>query len=591
MTWQPVSGNMMTSWAKDVSPENAWREYPCPQMTRPDWQNLNGLWDYWITGREENSRRGQEGQILVPFAIESTLSGIKRPLNPDELLWYRRKFSIPKAWIGKRVLLHFEAVDWETKVFINNQFVGEHIGGYLPFWFDITDYLVEDNVQNELVVLVWDPTDAHWQQRGKQVLEPKSIWYTAVSGIWQTVWLEPVPQTYIDGLKITPDVDAGTVRVKTYLVGAAKNRCKLLARVCDFGALVGQGETTNPAEEITIRIPNPELWSPDSPHLYDLEVIAGEDQVNSYFGMRKFSVENGRLRLNDAPLFQLGPLDQGYWPDGLYTPPTDEAMRYDIELVKNLGFNLVRKHVKVEPRRYYYYCDRVGLIVWQDMPNGGKAVGEVTSSLAILLGSRHQDKDYHYAGRIEEASRADFLRELQGLVDHLHNFTCIGMWVPFNEGWGQFDAKAIAAWLKDYDPTRPVDHASGWFDQGGGDCESRHVYKLRLPLIKPKYQRAAVLSEFGGYSLKVDGHLWKAENDFGYKKLTSSQALTDAYLDLLNTQLRPCIDAGLSAAIYTQITDVEIEVNGFVTYDREVEKMDFIRIRPVHQELINSNHS
>ena len=581
----------MTRWAKDVSPENAWQVYPRPQMTRPEWRNLNGVWDYWITGLEENSHREAGGQILVPFPIESALSGVKRLLSPDEMLWYWREFSISKAWIGKRVLLHFEAVDWETKVFINHQFVGEHVGGYLPFWFDISDYLAEGDVQNELVVQVWDPTDTQWQQRGKQVLEPKSIWYTAISGIWQTVWLEPVSQTHIDVLKITPDVDAGTIRVKANLVGAEKDRCLLLARVFDSSALVGQGETTNPAEEIAIRIPNPKLWSPDSPHLYDLEVVAGEDQVSSYFGMRKFSVEDGRLCINGTPLFQLGPLDQGYWPDGLYTPPTDEAMRRDIELVKSLGFNMLRKHVKVEPRRYYYYCDRVGLIVWQDMPNGGDPVDEVTSSLVILFGSRHRDKDYRYAGRIEEASRADFRHELQELVDHLHNFACIGMWVPFNEGWGQFDAKAIAAWLKDYDPTRPVDHASGWFDQGGGDCKSRHVYKLRLPLIKSKHKRTAVLSEFGGYYLKVDGHLWNAENDFGYKKLTSSQALTDAYLDLLNTQLKPCIDAGLSAAIYTQTTDVEIEVNGFVTYDREVEKMDFTRIRPVHQELIKGSCS
>jgi beta-galactosidase/beta-glucuronidase len=588
MTWQPVPGNIMTRWAKGVSPDNVWQEYPRPQMTRPDWLNLNGLWDFWITERTDNTKRRLEGKILVPFPIESALSGVKHPLEAGELLCYRRVFSIPEAWRGKRILLHFEAVDWETKVFINNHLVGEHAGGYLPFWFDITDYLAVGEAQTELTVSVWDPTDTHWQPRGKQVLNPKSIWYSAVSGIWQTVWLEPVPQAYISGVKITPDVDAGTVSVKMNLVGPGTGSGVLCVRVYEAGVLVAEGETENVAAEITVPIPNPKLWSPGSPTLYDLEVTAGEDRVGSYFGMRKFSMEGGRLCLNNVSLFQFGPLDQGYWPDGLYTPPTDEAMRIDIEMVKGMGFNMLRKHVKVEPARYYYYCDRIGLIVWQDMPNGSKAVGEVASTLTMIFGSHQRDRSYRFSGREDTASRQDFRRELQEMVDHLHNFACVGMWVPFNEGWGQFDADETAQWLRNYDPTRPVDHASGWFDQGGGDCRSLHVYKMKLPVVKPERKRAIVLSEFGGYSLKVDGHVWNPDAEFGYKKFTTHQTLTNAYLDLLNTQLKPWIDAGLSAAIYTQTTDVEVEVNGFVTYDREVEKMDFTKIRQLHKELIQS---
>lgn len=582
MTWHPVPGHIQTRWARDVSPQNVWPEYPRPQMTRPEWLNLNGLWEYWVTDRAQGRRR-QEGKILVPFPIESALSGVKRPLWPDEFLWYQRTFSIPAAWRGRRVLLHFGAVDWETVVWVNGQEVGHHVGGYLPFWLDITDALREG--ENVLTVRVWDPTDTHWQQRGKQVLKPRSIWYTAVSGIWQTVWLEPVPQTYIAGLKVTPDVDGEAVRVQVSLAGAEPDAVRVRLRAWDGGTPVAEAEGDAGAD-IVLPVPRPRLWSPDSPHLYDLEVTAGEDRVGSYFGMRKFSVEGGHLCLNGAPLFQFGPLDQGYWPDGLYTPPTDEALQWDVRLMKRLGFNMVRKHVKVEPARYYYHCDRAGLIVWQDMPNGGKPVGDVTSVIATLVGLRRRDRNYRYAGRADPASREDFRRELREMVDALYNFPCIGMWVVFNEGWGQFDAAEIAAWLKAYDPTRPVDHASGWFDQGGGDCKSLHVYFKRLPIIRPEEHRAAVLSEFGGYSLKVDSHLWNPAAEFGYRKFRTPEALTDAYIALLEDELRPLIEAGLSAAVYTQLTDVEIEVNGYVTYDRAVEKMDLERVAAAHRRLL-----
>lgn len=588
MDWQLASGTLLTRWAKDVRPENAWQEYPRPQMSRHEWQNLNGIWDYWITERKDTSKWKQRGKILVPFPIESALSGVMRPLEADELLWYQRAFVIPKEWDGKRILLHCEAVDWETTVAVNDRQVGTHTGGYLPFSFDITQYIVGGGAPNQLELSVWDPTDTYWQQRGKQVRNPKGIWYSAISGIWQTIWLEAVPETFIAGLKITPDIDAHIVRVKADLVGPQSQSIAINVDVYDQNACIADGQAEEGVAEVTIQLPDPKLWSPDSPHLYDLVVTAGEDWVGSYFAMRKFNLEDGRLCLNGSPYFQLGPLDQGYWPDGLYTPPSDEAMRGDLEILKGLGFNMLRKHVKVEPRRYYYYCDQLGLIVWQDMTNGGRAVGEATSILTMMFGSRRRDHNYRYAGRQDVASRQDFKRELHELVDHLHNYPCIGVWVPFNEGWGQFDANQIANWLKEYDPTRLVDHASGWFDQKGGDCKSIHMYKLNLPVTKPEACRAVVLSEFGGYSLKVAGHQWNPQAEFGYKKFDTSQELTDAYVDLLQTQLKPWMDAGLSAAIYTQTTDVESEVNGFVTYDRQVEKMDFSRIRQVHQELLRA---
>ena len=581
----------MTRWATDLTPENAWPEYPRPQMTRPAWLNLNSLWDYAIAPLETETIKDFQGKILVPFPIESALSGVKRALQPDERLFYRRSFSLPPAWQGKRILLHFGAVDWQTTAWLNGSQLGTHQGGYLPFQFDLTPHLRAG--ENELVVAVWDPTDAHWQQRGKQVRAPKSIWYTQVSGIWQTVWLEPVPETYISRLKITPNIDARNVQVEISLDGNPAQPCTGQVRVYAAGSLVGAAEIDAHDRKATLPIPEPRLWSPDAPHLYDLVVEIGEDRVESYFGMRKFSLgrdAQGRMRLclNNRPLFQFGPLDQGYWPDGLYTPPSADAMRFDLQVIKNLGCNMLRKHIKVEPARYYYDCDRLGLIVWQDMINGGKAVGDATSLLAILFGSRRRDGNYRYAGREVEESRLDYRRELQEMVDHLGSFTCIGVWVPFNEGWGQFDARAAADWLKVYDPTRPVDHASGWFDQGGGDCKSLHVYFKKLPLNKPEKERALVLSEFGGYALNIKEHAWKPETEFGYSKYATREALTEAYLDLLKDQLQPWIAKGLSAAIYTQTTDVEIEVNGYITYDREVEKMDFVRLCQAHQALLDA---
>ncbi|MEA3440013.1 MAG: glycoside hydrolase family 2 TIM barrel-domain containing protein [Chloroflexota bacterium] len=591
--WKPVPGYIMTRWAQEITPENVWTQYPRPQMKRETWLNLNGLWDYTIATKESD-KPSFEGKILVPYPVESALSGVKRTLLPDQRLWYRRTFRIPEDWEGSRVLLHFGAVDWDATVWVNGHQVGVHRGGYLPFSFEITPHLAHGD--NELIVAVWDPTDEHWQQKGKQVLHPKTIWYTAVSGIWQTVWLEPVPGTYLRRLKLTPDIDTASIEIIVSLVGKTEDTI-VHASVIDEGIQIA-AISAQAGQPLQVPIPHPHLWSPDDPHLYDLEIeIRQEGQdvdcVESYFGMRKFSMQpdaHGCLRmcLNNQPLFQFGPLDQGYWPDGLYTPPTEDAMRYDVEFTKQLGFNMLRKHIKVETARFYYDCDRLGLIVWQDMPNGGKVISDLYAIWVMLTGTGERRDDHWYwrAGRGEASSREDFRRELREMVDHLHNFACIGMWVPFNEGWGQFDAADVADWLKTYDPTRPVDHASGWFDQGGADFRSLHVYFKALKPEAPTEQRGVILSEFGGYTLKMDDHIWHPEANFGFRKFATSEELTDAYLDLLEGQLKPWIEQGLSAAVYTQTVDVEIEVNGFLTYDREVIKVDAERVAATHRELL-----
>jgi beta-galactosidase/beta-glucuronidase len=585
--WQPATGQMITRWAAEITPENAWQMYPRPQLVRAQWRNLNGLWDYAIAPLEMEMVLAYSGQILVPFPLESALSGVKRALQPEERLWYRRRFTIPEEWHGQRVLLHIGASDWQTSAWLNGQWLGMHQGGYLPFQFELTRWLHAG--ENELILAVWDPTDTHWQARGKQVLKPRSIWYTAASGIWQTVWLEAVPETYLAGLKITPELDSSSVLVQARLDGPEAKRLPVRVTVLAQGKPGANGETFG-GEALHLIIPNPHPWNPDDPYLYDLVVEAGSDRVESYFGMRKFSLGTdaqgrARLCLNNQPLFQYGPLDQGYWPDGLYTPPSEAAMRFDLEQIKALGCNMLRKHVKVEPARYYYDCDRLGLIVWQDMPSGAREVDNLPALLIHLFGSRRKDHHYRLAGRGDPEARQDFRRELQEMVDHLHNFTCIGMWVPFNEGWGQFDARAAAEWLADYDPTRPVDHASGWYDQCGGNCTSLHVYFKALQVVKPEKKRAVVLSEFGGYTLKLEEHLWNPQAEFGYRKFAAREALTEAYIELLDKQLKPWINAGLSAAIYTQTTDVEIELNGYLTYDRAVEKMDFGRVRVAHEGL------
>ena len=560
--WKPVEGQLMTRWAKDVSPGNVWPEYPRPQMTRDQWQNLNGLWDYAITPSTADSRPAAwEGQILVPFAIESALSGVKKAVQPDQTLWYRRTFPASGNLDGQRLLLHFNAVDWECAVFVNGTFCGRHQGGYDPFYFDITGALVPQGDQ-ELVVAVWDPSDQGYQPRGKQILEPQGIWYTAVTGIWQSVWLEPVPRAHIRNLALTPDIDKGVLRLSATVDGAAPGD-EIVAVALDGAAPVA-GSAGQPGAPFEIPIENAKLWSPDSPFLYNLTVSltrGGQtlDEVQSYFGMRKIAVAKddrgiNRLVLNNQVLFQLGPLDQGWWPDGLYTAPTDEALRYDVETTRAMGFNMARKHVKIEPLRWYYHCDRLGLLVWQDMPSGDAYIG-------------HNDPDIERTAQ----SAHNYYRELGELVRDFGNHPSIIMWVPFNEGWGQFQTNEVTAWLKQLDPSRLVNQTSGWADRGGSDVYDKHSYP-GPDMFPIQDHRASVLGEFGGLGWPVEGHLWWDKRNWGYRTYQDREALAGHYEQLIR-RLRYLIHDGLAAAVYTQTTDVEGEVNGLMTYDRELVKL------------------
>ena len=565
-SWQQAQGPLKTRWAKDVSPANAHPEYPRPQMVREDWLNLNGLWVLAITSKDA-TRATFGTQILVPFPVESALSGVMRPVSENERIWYRRGFEVPRKWRGRRLLLHFGAVDFEARVWVNGKEIGQHRGGYDAFSFDITDALNRSGV-NELIVTAWDPTDAGTQPRGKQVRKPNGIWYTSTSGIWQTVWLEPVNAAYITGLEITPDVDNSAVTIypsTTPMLGV----CMVEVTIRD-GRKVVYTASVSAGGRITMPVKNARLWSPEDPHLYNVVVNLklgnrSVDRVDSYFGMRKISLgkdEKGftRLMLNNKPYFQFGPLDQGFWPDGLYTAPTDEALRYDIEMTKQLGFNLARKHVKIEPERWYYWCDKLGLLVWQDMPSGDKYIGGRDSDIT----------------RSPESAK-EFEQELTALVQGRGNHPCIVMWVPYNEGWGQWDTARVVEMIKKLDPSRLVDDASGWTDRGVGDVNDMHKYP-GPGSPQPEANRAVVLGEFGGLGLPVRGHTWQSEKNWGYRSFTNAGALTTAYLDLV-AKLFPLIEEkGLSAAVYTQTTDVEIEVNGLMTYDREVVKMELSKV-------------
>ena len=545
--WRPAEGKLMTRWARDVSPSSVWPEYPRPQMVRPRWTSLNGLWDYAIRPRDDERPSHWDGQILVPFPVESSLSGVGKPVTPGQRLWYRRNFTAPDRKAGERVLLHFGAVDWQCTIWLNGEQIGVHEGGFDPFSFDVTDAL-RDGV-NEVALAVWDPTDAGLQPRGKQVLQPEGIWYTAVTGIWQTVWLEVVPKQYIKSLKIVPDVDRGTIAVDVVAKGG--DRVRITATHGDQRA-TAEGAV---GKTVEVQLMDPQLWSPDAPNLHDLHVEllksgAVVNAVDSYCGMRKVEVrkdERGinRLFLNNQALFQYGPLDQGWWPDGLYTPATDDALRYDIEMTKKCGMNMARKHTKYECDRWYYWCDKLGLLVWQDMPSGN------SDSSA--------------------QSRDNYRRELKAMVNTLHNHPSIVMWVPFNEGWGQHDTSEVVTWLQNYDPTRPVNEASGWHDRGSGQVSDMHNYPG--PGMRPaEPSRASVLGEFGGLGMPIAGHTWSDRRNWGYVSFANAQELTAAYVKLLRA-MRPLVSQGLSAAVYTQTTDVEIEVNGLMTYDREIVKM------------------
>ena len=577
-SWQPAGDHIRTPWADQVDPSAPLPEYPRPLMQRTDWINLNGLWDYAVRKAGEPFGKA-DGRILVPYCIESSLSGVGRTVAVDEYLWYHRTFSLPKSWKGNRVLLHFGAVDWKADIWVNDVKAGSHTGGYTPFSIDITDALKSG--ENSLTVRVWDGTDTGFQPRGKQVRKPSGIWYTSVTGIWQTVWLEPVPEQHIRNLRTTPDLDAGCIRVLAEGVDRGVVEVSLSAdgrRVASARALAGS--------EVEIPVPGARLWTPDDPYLYDLEVSLIRDgktldRVKSYCAMRKVGVTSGkdgilRLTLNDKPIFMYGPLDQGWWPDGLYTAPTDEALAFDVQKTKDWGFNLIRKHVKVEPARWYYHCDRLGILVWQDMPSGD------------LHGSWQNTRWYQGTEFVRSAnSEACYRKEWREIMDYLYSQPCIVAWVPFNEGWGQFKTLEITAWTKQHDPSRLVNSASGGNHfLGAGDILDLHNYP-QPDMYLYDANRVNVLGEYGGIGLPVEGHLWTPDRNWGYVKFASPKEVTDEYVKYAR-QLKEMVARGFSAAIYTQTTDVEIEVNGLMTYDRRVDKVEIPRIREINQRVINT---
>ncbi|MCR5041658.1 MAG: glycoside hydrolase family 2 [Clostridia bacterium] len=583
--------HIKTAYFDAVSRECPLPEYPRPQFVREGWQCLNGLWDYAVTDANSSYPTEYDGQILVPFSVETALSGVEKTFLPTQRLWYRRSFTVDPSITAERKILQFGAVDYRCKVFVNRTLVFEHTGGYNPFHADITDALNPGG--NELVVYVEDPTETGPQQRGKQVLESHGFWYTATSGIWQTVWLEGRNSSYIRRITVLPEPKKNCVLVNSRLrLPGDGEGFSLDAEVSLDGKTVFSG-TVGPRAKIPMK--DFEYWSPENPVLYDLKLTLRApdgtvaDEIRSYFGMRYFSIEQdgdgiSRLCLNGKKYFQKGLLDQGYFPDGGLTPPSDEAMINDIRTAKDLGFNMLRKHIKVEPDRWYYHCDRLGMLVWQDMVSGGEYIGTVTAGVLPLLKVKLKDDDYKRFSRGELSAREEFKTQLKEMIDALHNHPSICCWVPFNEGWGQFDALAIANWVKSYDPSRFVDHASGWYDQGGPDFLSMHRYTL--PITMPKLDtRPFVISEYGGYSRTVDGHVWNKAKSFGYVAFGSTAALSKAFRKLHERQVIPLIGKGLCATVYTQLTDVEFEVNGMMTYDRAVVKLDPETVREVNGKL------
>ena len=578
--WKPAGDKIKTEWADKVDPQNVLPEYPRPIMERPQWLNLNGLWDYAITKKDAPLPKTFDGKILVPFAIESSLSGVGKTVKADQSLWYERKFQIPEDWKGKNVLLNFGAVDWKAEVFVNGNKIGEHTGGYTPFSFNITKNLKDG--ENSLAVRVWDST-GNGLPRGKQIENPRGIFYTSVSGIWQTVWLEPVSASHISGLKITPDLDSSSFDIK---VDSDDKSATATIKVLDNGKVVAQ---TTAAANKTANIPvkNPKLWWPNSPFLYDLEITlsnkGGErvDSVKSYAAMRKFSIaKHGRFggvdfTLNNKKFFTFGPLDQGWWPDGLYTAPTDEALKFDIQRTKDLGFNSIRKHVKVEPARWYTHCDRLGMVVWQDMPSMfGEGDGRQPRGF-------FQGEERTVSKKFEETYR----KEWKEIMESLHSYPCIAIWVPFNEAWGQFKTKEITEWTKSMDPSRLVNSASGgnYFDCG--DIVDSHDYGNPI-MYMFNNQKVNVVGEYGGIGCAVDGHLWVKDKNWGYGKMRSQEEVTKRFVELTNRFI-DMTKYGCFGAIYTQTTDVEIEVNGLFTYDRKVLKVDEEKVREVNQKLSN----
>lgn len=581
--WTLIKDRIVTPWAEKVNPKAPLPDYPRPQLVRSEnWKNLNGLWSYAISPKNQNEPVKYQGSILVPFAVESALSGVGKTVGKDSVLWYKNHITIPASMKNKEVLLHFGAVDWQAEVFVNGKSAGQHEGGFDPFTFNITSLLKKSGTQ-EIKVRVWDPTDEGPQPRGKQVRKPEGIWYTPVTGIWQTVWLESVPKTHIISTKQTPDIDAKTLTVS---VNAAAAQPGDQIRIT---ALEGKNQVATKEaainETVSLAIENPKLWSTTSPFLYDLKVELlrnGKviDQAGSYFAMRKSSMakdQHGieRMLINNEFVFQYGPLDQGWWPDGLYTAPTEEALIYDIIKTKEMGFNMIRKHIKVEPARWYYECDKLGMLVWQDMPSGDLG-NHWEPNLGTMGGT---DKN-----RTPE-SEAMYRKEWNKIMEDLHNFPSIVVWTPFNEAWGQFKTKEIAEWTKKKDPSRLVNSASGGNHVITGDIVDLHHYpEPRMPrpdLFGPTH--AVVLGEFGGLGLPVAGHTWKEKDNWGYQSFKTADELFEKY-DSFIRSLEGLIQKGLSAAVYTQTTDVEQETNGLMTYDR-ILKLPEAKIKGANDRL------
>lgn len=580
--WKPVGDKIKTKWAEQINPKNVLPEYPRPQLERTDWVNLNGEWEYAIKPKGQAEPASFDGNILVPFAVESSLSGVQKKVGENNELWYKRTFSVPANWKSKDIVLNFGAVDWKADVFVNDILIGSHQGGFTPFSFNITPYLTGKSNQ-KLVVRVWDPSDKGYQPRGKQTSNPEGIWYTPVTGIWQTVWLEPVATNHITSVKSIPDIDNGTMNVTVGTSAPCCNTSVVEVKLLDKGQVVASAKGLQ-GKELRLAVQNPILWDTSNPYLYDMKVSLIKDgkvldDVKSYTAFRKISSKrdvNGvmRMQLNNKNLFQYGPLDQGWWPDGLYTAPTDEALLYDIVKTKDWGFNMIRKHVKVEPARWYYHCDKEGILVWQDMPSG-----DMGNQWAPHTYNGGTDKDR------SAASVANYYQEWKEIMDMCISYPSIVVWVPFNEAWGQFDTEKVAEWTKNYDPSRLVNPASGGNHRACGDILDLHNYPgPNMFLYDP--QRVTVLGEYGGIGLPLENHLWWNKRNWGYVQFKNSDEVTAEYVKYAD-DLKGMVDRGFSAAVYTQTTDVEGEVNGLMTYDRKEIKINEAAVKKVNQAVIN----
>jgi len=577
--WKPKGDKIKTKWAAEVNPSKVLPEYPRPIMERNDWKNLNGLWKYAIQEAGKAAPSKYDGEILVPFAAESSLSGVMKTVGSANELWYETNFSIDSNWKGKNILLHFGAVDWKTEVYVNDIKVGSHTGGYTSFSFDITPFL-KSGLQ-KLVVKVWDPSNDGPQPRGKQVKNPEGIWYTPVTGIWQTVWIEPVNAKNISTLKILPNLDQNSIGIKAEVAGADAGDI-IEITVLDAGKEIAKEKAVF-GESVDIILKNPKLWSPENPFLYQTKIRLLSknktvDEVKSYFAMRKIASKRDvhgivRMQLNNKDYFQYGPLDQGWWPDGLYTAPTDEALKYDIIKTKELGFNMIRKHVKVEPERWYTHCDQLGILVWQDMPSGDEQ-------------PVWQQQNYFEGTELQRTAKSQeiYKKEWKEIMDQLVSYPSIVVWVPFNEAWGQFKTVEITEWTKNHDPSRLVNSSSGGNHFQTGDILDLHHYP-DPELYLYDARRVTVLGEYGGIGLPLEGHLWRTDNNWGYVKFKNASEVTAEYIKYAQ-KLKGLVKSGFSAAVYTQTTDVEGEVNGFMTYDRKVDKMDFPKVNTINKEVI-----